>query len=533
MTELSKKILDHPVGQSLVDLQSIFSEISISPEEPIEVIENLERLKEITSSIQIRIKQANPILMTPPMLDSLSAIENSIQAIVIEVNQFRDDRDRGRLVTANSIADTALTSVYQLPPPPGIGDIEAIQEALNSFRLSALNYLKEIEDKRGTLNNRLSELSTNIDAATSSLSSKMDEKNTAISDQIASAESAASTKIDQVNEKITAQETRLDNIIAKYQEQFLQAENDRLNKFMEDQSSRSQKFEQLTSDLQTKSNESLEALSNKIAAAESAFSAQVDQVNEKITAQETRLDNIIAKYQEQFSQAESNRSQKFEQLTSDLQTKSNESLDSFKTQSAMLLSDSEKRFNELRSSFEANAQITLNTLDEYRIKAEGILNVTGSAAMAGDYQKVANRARIETYIWQVVVALSMIGLVGFAIFAFYATLADQIKWATFGGRVFVTVAFGILATWAVSQVKHYQEAEIRNRRYQLELSSIEPYLVGLPTEMKDKVKVELSQRLFGNTDIRLPAESKKVTGTSLDLVQSTLKILEELIKKSH
>jgi len=461
MSEWAERILSNPLFQKLDMLKNMLDGISITPEDPPEVIEDFERLKEVTKFIELRIKQANPILITPPMLNNM---DSSFQNMINEVNQFNNNKDRGHLTNANQHADHALQYSCQLPSLLSVNEIEAAQDAVTSFRLSALNYLKEMENKREETNNLLLELTQKIEDTKSAFSKRVEEENSSFTNQIEGSKTTFAIQIDQVNAKILAQEARLDNIIATYQEQFSQAESKRRDDFDEDQKTRSQKFEQ---------------------------------------------------------------------IATDLQTKIQGSLDSFNTQTTGLISDSGKRFDGHFSALDAKAQKLLETLEEYRIKAEGILNVTGSAAMAGDYQKVANRARTDTYIWQVIVAISMVGLIGFAIYAFKETLAEQIKWGTFGGRVFVTVAFGILAAWAVSQVNRYQEIEMRNRRFQLELSSIEPYLVGLPPEMKNRVKVELSQKLFGNTNIQLPVEAKKATGTSLDLVQLALTILQEAIKKSH
>lgn len=97
-------------------------------------------------------------------------------------------------------------------------------------------------------------------------------------------------------------------------------------------------------------------------------------------------------------------------------------------------------------------------------------------------------------------------------------------------KIFVTIAFGILAAFSVRQADKYSAIEMINRRYQLELSSIDPYLVNLPEEIQEKVKVELSKKLFGNTDIKLPLQEKETTGNMIDLLQMLLKLTQEIKK---
>ena len=276
----------------------------------------------------------------------------------------------------------------------------------------------------------------------------------------------------------------------------------------------------------------------------SGLDKRIEETSTEISAQKGRLDTAIAEYQQQFSQAENarrdqfteaqnTRSQMLEQVTIEFKTKLQESLDDSKTRLTSHISNSESQLKELASSLDLNAKTTLKTLKEYRDKAQNLIHVIGSTGMAGEYQKVADKARKFSIVWQFIAVGAMIFLIIFAILTFLATQVTEIRWGSVGARVFVAITFGILAAYGARQADRYFNNEFRNRRFQLELSSIDPYLVGLPQDTQQQVKVELAQRLFGNAGLSLPSEAKEITGTSLDLVKMFLKMLPEIIKKAR
>ena len=66
---------------------------------------------------------------------------------------------------------------------------------------------------------------------------------------------------------------------------------------------------------------------------------------------------------------------------------------------------------------------------------------------------------------------------------------------------------------------------------ELELASIDPYLVTLPDETRNNVKKELASRLFGQKEPTVKKNrNDETTGTSLDLLRLAL---EALIKEQR
>jgi hypothetical protein len=286
----------------------------------------------------------------------------------------------------------------------------------------------------------------------------------------------------------------------------------------------------------------LKELENRRKKISSEFSSLENKINEvinEISNQKGRLDSAIIEYQQQFSQSENlrlekfseaqnNRNQKFEMELKEIEKNIQEIITDFEESSDKLQNDSKETFNSISVDLKSGGESITSILEEYRQKAQSLLHVIGSTGMAGEYQKVADNSQRSSIFWQRIAIISMIGLIAFAIWTFFATQAADIKWGNVAGRIFVTVAFGILAAYGVRQADKFSNIEMTNRRYQLELSSIDPYLVGLPQDIQDNVKVELCQKLFGNKDIPVQMQTKEMTGSIIDILQMILKFTQDI-----
>lgn len=268
----------------------------------------------------------------------------------------------------------------------------------------------------------------------------------------------------------------------------------------------------------------------------------VDSTIAEVTSQKGRLDTAIAEYQQQFSAAEGSRqqqaaetlkthAQRLDQAIADAQKRLQDTTQDVSRRLDVALQDSFTRADEQRKQLERDSDESVSALKDMRSKAENLLHVIGSTGMAGEYQKAANAASRLTRYWQVSAALSMIGLICFAILAFVATQSESINWGGVGARAFVAITFGILAAYCARQGDRYSDQEIANRRFQLEFSSIDPYVANLPADVQHKLKVELGQKLFGNASKAPSAPDRRASGTGKDPLEMAFAVIGDLIRK--
>lgn len=288
-----------------------------------------------------------------------------------------------------------------------------------------------------------------------------------------------------------------------------------------------------------------------------SFKKLEDKINEQssnIDSQKGRLDNAIAQFQQQFSQTEEQRREQVAQSQANWAQEFTEAVDKRKTEFAKekeaLKQTHEEYLNEINSmkdrfgneltvkNEEFVNELTVKTkgfiqkLEDYKERAEELVNVIANTGMIGGYQEFANKERKAANLWKIIAVASFIGLIGFAIYAFYGVLKiePKLNWPLFAGRVFVASTFALLGTYAARLADRHEEKERINRRMELELKSIDPYLVGLPKEDQHKIKASLAEKLFAKKEPIKTKKEEKVSGASFDVIKQLVETIKDLIK---
>lgn len=284
--------------------------------------------------------------------------------------------------------------------------------------------------------------------------------------------------------EISAQKARLDAAIAEFQSQFSQAENSRRDQFTQAETSRGNQFSE----------------------------------------SRAALDATLAAFQKQSQETAESRSTKF----TDELTANRAAFDQFT-----------KETDERRQAFEVDreklAQEYIAQLEAHKKRAEDIVNVISNTGMVGGYQRVANEERKQAIKWENITLGSLVGLIVVAIWAFWVATHTQFNWGLFSSRIFVALPFGIIAAYSARQADKHHDLERRNRRVELELASIDPYILPLPEEVRHEVKRQLAERLFGQSEPVQSGKASDTSGNATDVAKIVLEAvktgLEQVTKK--
>jgi len=234
---------------------------------------------------------------------------------------------------------------------------------------------------------------------------------------------------------------------------------------------------------------------------------KADQTRSIVEVQTSRLDESIAEFQKQFSKTEEERRNKYSEYELARNKEYNEYL------------------NSKKEEFKNDYQNFLKKLDGQNKKVEKLVGAISLKGHSAGFMQIANEEKNAKRIFQIGAILSLLGLIGVAYLIFKATIEPDIRWYALTGKIFLTTAVGILAAYLARQAEKHEEAERKNRKMELELASIETYLVGLPEPSQFKIKELLSDRFFATREPIKMKKRGKVSGNITDVIR----FLEELI----
>lgn len=245
------------------------------------------------------------------------------------------------------------------------------------------------------------------------------------------------------------------------------------------------------------------------------MNTQLTEQAAKIDAQDARLDTVVTEYQAQFSTAQEARqtefSQALEESKTQIRTSIEESeatiktsgeeakalLDDTRTASEEALVDAKTKADAQHEELESQGEDRIKQLDALLAKAVKTVGVIGSTGMAGGYQIVANAEQKMANIWRRWTFVALLGAIGATIFAVFHGVVNGFHVDTFFAKWAISVPFAALAGYAAHESsKHREQARI-NRQIELQLASLDAYLVTLPEEEQHRLRGKLADRFFG------------------------------------
>lgn len=247
-----------------------------------------------------------------------------------------------------------------------------------------------------------------------------------------------------------------------------------------------------------------------------AVGSQLGDQEAKIQAQDARLDTVVTEYQSQFSDAQAQRQTEFGQALQESQTtigqavtKGKADLDDLlalaKSASDEAVAEAKQRADTQYTGLAEAGEKRINELDELLAKAVKTVGVIGSTGMAGGYQIVADDEKKAANSWRWWTVAALVGAIGATIFAVAHGISNGFHVNTFFAKWAISVPFAALAAYAGHESSKHRDQERINRKIELQLASLDAYLVTLDDDKQDEIRSKLADRFFG--ELRAVAES--------------------------
>jgi hypothetical protein len=259
------------------------------------------------------------------------------------------------------------------------------------------------------------------------------------------------------------------------------------------------------------------------------------------TAQQSidQLESFLQNLQESFDDAEAKRLERFEasekERTDNFILEKNEKTKQFNdklreyNEGYTSLTLEIKKYNDgLRDELRTDVEIFVDELKDLKKEAQSLVNGIASDTMAKHYKEIADDEKKIKFWWNIGAVISIMGLFAFSVYTFKSIPQENVSWFSFLSKVITTATIGTLVAYCANQANKYHRSEQSNRKMQLELQAISPYLEGLNYEDKNAIKAKLAERFFGSSE---PSSEPNQVALTPEAIKQITDLIKELNSK--
>jgi hypothetical protein len=255
--------------------------------------------------------------------------------------------------------------------------------------------------------------------------------------------------------------------------------------------------------------------------------AQIEAFKTQFEAQKARVDDLVTTQSQAFQTSQTERTTLFTQETDARKLSFNE----------WTISADEKLATLLKAT-QLTADKHLGEMDKHKARAKEILGIVAASGVSGHYKNTATRELISAEALRVL-ALACFGVMAYVIYHVVESLSTPaFRWEMGLFRVGVGLALLVPAYYCAKESAKHREAEKRNRRLQIELATIEPYLEKLNDDpaMREILKKKADSYFMGqlqnepNDDVENSLATKELRRRE-DQVMDLLKAIVAAVKR--
>ncbi|MEM1109371.1 MAG: hypothetical protein AAGH99_11865 [Planctomycetota bacterium] len=279
----------------------------------------------------------------------------------------------------------------------------------------------------------------------------------------------------------------------------------------------------------------LKSLKEKIESLESTVEQQAENASSLNQEFTSTFDTAEEEREKSFTAAEEKREIQTAEILEGKQAEWEQIVEDRAAEYQELYESIEQKIDSLTTEVSESANSIIRDIKERHSEAEAVVGAITDTGMVGGYQRMANSENTSAMIWKIVAALSLIGLVTFAIVLFSVTLKDdfEVSIPLTLTRIFIAAAVALLAGYAARQADKHEQAQRRYRTMELELASITPYLHEFPEEERQKIKADLAMKMFASSQFDATSlNSKATTQSSINALETAIDTIKNLVGKN-
>ncbi|HLO58626.1 MAG TPA: hypothetical protein VK179_07780 [Bacteroidales bacterium] len=258
---------------------------------------------------------------------------------------------------------------------------------------------------------------------------------------------------------------------------------------------------------------------------------EINKISEILTSKTNEINNLISTFQTNYENIKNTANQNFENDRKSYRTEINTDRDVFKKEIAQ---DREDLKSKVELKIQKIDKDTTNMVENIRIKleeAKKLVNVIGNVGVTGNYQNIANQHRTQANFWRILAIVFMTILSGLLIYAIWDVSSANYDWIKSIIRIIAAAALSYPATYAARESSKHRKLETINRKLELELASLTPFIEMHTDDQKREIKSKLVEKYFGNHYDIYEDKNDNQEELSLNGFEKLLKSILPLTKK--
>lgn len=236
--------------------------------------------------------------------------------------------------------------------------------------------------------------------------------------------------------------------------------------------------------------------------------AELTQLTTKIELKEKELETIIANFQSQFEISNIAFTKSVSEDRENFRTEINSDREKIKTDTDEIIKDLERKLND----------------------ATKLVNVIGNVGVTGNYQIIANEHKKTANNWRNIATIFMCILSALLIYSIWKIGDINYDWHKAIIRIIASAILIYPAAYASRESGKHRKLENLNRKLELELSSISPFIEILDETKKQEVKAKLVEKYFGN-NYSTEEHDNKSELISANMLETIVKLVTSITKK--
>jgi hypothetical protein len=266
---------------------------------------------------------------------------------------------------------------------------------------------------------------------------------------------------------------------------------------------------------------------------------EIDKLNQLLAQKQNEINNLSTNFKAELNNIKTAANQQFEQEKNKFRQEFDAEKQNFIKEKELL----QESLNKEREKYETEieelknkiSQNTSDIVEELKTKLEEskrLVNIIGNVGATGNYQKIADYHKKQANMWRWIALSFMIVLIALLIWTIYHITGGEFNWKVAVVRIVAFSALLYPATYAAKESGKHRRLENLNRKYELDLASINPFIEILPEEKKQEIKEKMVEKFFGNNEgLDIKESRSKDDEVSISAVEKLVKVFLPFFNK--